>query len=66
MITNPSSHGDFNHPDICQKDNTARYKQSKRLLQSTDDNFLTQVVEEPMKRGVLLELVLTKKDWLKM
>ncbi|GAB0190477.1 hypothetical protein GRJ2_001513000 [Grus japonensis] len=53
--------GDFNHPDICWKGNT----QSRRFLQSID-NFLTQVVEEPMRRRVLLDLVLTKKDWLRM
>ncbi|GAB0203090.1 hypothetical protein GRJ2_002774600 [Grus japonensis] len=58
--------GDFNHPDICWKGNTARHAQSRRFLQSTDDNFLTQVVEEPARRGVLLDLVLTKKDWLGM
>ncbi|GAB0181788.1 mitochondrial enolase superfamily member 1 [Grus japonensis] len=35
----------------------------RRFLQSIDDNLLTQeVVEEPKRRGVLLELVLTKKE----
>ncbi|GAB0210277.1 hypothetical protein GRJ2_003493500 [Grus japonensis] len=28
--------GDFNHPDICWKGNTARHAQSSRFLQSTD------------------------------
>ncbi|GAB0206587.1 hypothetical protein GRJ2_003124300 [Grus japonensis] len=56
--------GDFNHPDICWKDNTARHAQSRRFLQSIDDNFLTQVVEEPTRRGVLLDLVLTNKEGL--
>ncbi|GAB0181056.1 hypothetical protein GRJ2_000570900 [Grus japonensis] len=56
--------GDFNHPDICWKSNTARHAQSRRFLQSIDDNFLTQVVEEPMRRGVLLDLVLTNKEGL--
>ncbi|GAB0206196.1 hypothetical protein GRJ2_003085200 [Grus japonensis] len=53
--------GDFNHP-ICWKGNTTKYAQSRRFLQSIDDNFLTQVVEEPTQRGVLLDLVLTKED----
>ncbi|GAB0207732.1 hypothetical protein GRJ2_003238900 [Grus japonensis] len=35
--------GDFNHPDICWKSNTAKHAQSRRFLQSIDDNFLTQV-----------------------
>ncbi|GAB0209089.1 hypothetical protein GRJ2_003374600 [Grus japonensis] len=56
--------GDLNHPDICWKGNTARHAQSRRFLQSTDDNFLTQVVEEPTRRGVLLDLVLTNKEGL--
>ncbi|GAB0182838.1 hypothetical protein GRJ2_000749100 [Grus japonensis] len=56
--------GDFKHPDICWKNNMARHTQSRRFLQSTDDNFLTQVVEEPTWRGVLLDLVLTNKEGL--
>ncbi|GAB0206526.1 hypothetical protein GRJ2_003118200 [Grus japonensis] len=56
--------GDLNHPDICWKGNTARHAQSRRFLQSIDDNFLTQVVEEPTRRGVLLDLVLTNKEGL--
>ncbi|GAB0179469.1 hypothetical protein GRJ2_000412200 [Grus japonensis] len=55
---------DFDHPDSCCKGNTARHTQSRRFLQSIDDNFLTQVVEEPTRRGVLLDLVLTKKGGL--
>jgi len=54
--------GDFKHPDICWEDHTARHTQSRRFLQSIDDNFLMQVVEEPMRRGVLLELVLTNEE----
>ncbi|GAB0206503.1 hypothetical protein GRJ2_003115900 [Grus japonensis] len=56
--------GDFNCPDICWKGNRARHAQSRRFLQSTDDNFLTQVVEEPTRRGVLLDLVLMNKEGL--
>ncbi|GAB0200488.1 hypothetical protein GRJ2_002514200 [Grus japonensis] len=56
--------GDFNHPDICWKGNTARHAQSRRFLQSIGDNFLTQVVEEPTRRGVLLDLVVMNKEGL--
>ena len=35
-----------------------------RFLQSIDDNFLMQVVEEPTRKGALLDLVLTKKEGL--
>ncbi|GAB0204618.1 mitochondrial enolase superfamily member 1 [Grus japonensis] len=55
---------DFNHPDICWNDNTARHAQSRRFLQSTDDNFLTQVVEEPTGTGVLLDFVLMNREGL--
>jgi len=54
--------GDFNHPDISWEDHTARHTQSRRFLQSIDDNFLMQVVEEPTRRGALLDLVLTNKE----
>ena len=38
---------------------TTKHTQSRRFLQSTDDNFFTQMEEEPKRRGVLLDLVLT-------
>jgi len=56
--------GDFNHPDISWEDHTARNKQSRRSLQSIDDNFLMQVVEEPTRKGALLDLALTNKEGL--
>ncbi|PKU30860.1 dtw domain-containing protein 2 [Limosa lapponica baueri] len=55
--------GDFNHPNICWRDNTAGHKQSKKFLECVDDNFLLQVVEE-MRRGATLDLVLTNKEGL--
>jgi len=36
--------------------------QSRRFLQSIDDNFLMKTVEEPTRRGMLLDLVLTNKE----
>ena len=44
--------------------NTAKPKKliwDKRFLQSIDGNFLMQVVEEPTRKGALLDLVLTNK-----
>ncbi|PKU44704.1 glycerol kinase [Limosa lapponica baueri] len=52
----------LNHPDICWKVYTDRNTQSRRFLQCVDDNFLTQLVEEPMRREALLDLVLTNKE----
>ncbi|GAB0183006.1 hypothetical protein GRJ2_000765900 [Grus japonensis] len=56
--------GDFNHPNICWRANTAGHKQSGRFLECTDDNFLLQVIEEPTRRGAMLDLVLTNKEGL--
>ncbi|PKU45016.1 hypothetical protein llap_4670 [Limosa lapponica baueri] len=41
-------------------DNTAGHKQSRRLLESVNDNFFLQVIEKPM-RSAMLDLVLTNK-----
>jgi len=56
--------GDFKQPDICWRDNTAGHKQSRRFLERIDDNFLLQVIEEPMGRCAMLDLVLTNKEGL--
>jgi len=56
--------GDFKHPDICCKDHTARHTQCRRFLQSIYDNFLMQVVEEPTRKGALLDLVVKNRDGL--
>ncbi|GAB0208733.1 hypothetical protein GRJ2_003339000 [Grus japonensis] len=56
--------GDFNHPDICWRDDAAGHKQSRKFLECTDDNFLLQVIEEPMRRGAMLDLVLANKEGL--
>jgi len=51
--------GDLNLLDICWKYNTAERKQSRRFLEHVEDNFLTQLVSEPTKGGVLLDLLFT-------
>ncbi|GAB0195100.1 hypothetical protein GRJ2_001975300 [Grus japonensis] len=56
--------GDFNHPDICWRDNAAERKQSRKFLECVDDNFLLQVTEEPMRRGAMLDFILTNKEGL--
>ncbi|GAB0187691.1 hypothetical protein GRJ2_001234400 [Grus japonensis] len=56
--------GDFNHPDICWRDNAAEHKQSRKFLECVDDNLLLQVTEEPMRGGAMLDLVLTNKEGL--
>ncbi|GAB0205806.1 hypothetical protein GRJ2_003046200 [Grus japonensis] len=56
--------GDFNHPDICWRDNAAERKQSRKFLECVDDNFLLQVTEKPTRRGAMLDLILTNKEGL--
>ncbi|GAB0190982.1 hypothetical protein GRJ2_001563500 [Grus japonensis] len=56
---------DIDHPNICWKDMpTAGHKQSRRFLEHIGDNFLLQVIEEPTRRGAMLDLVLTNKEGL--
>jgi len=54
--------GDFSHPNICWRDNTAGCKQCRRLLDCVVDNFCLQVIEEPTRRGAMLDLLLTHKE----
>lgn len=56
--------GDFNHPGNCWRDSRTGQRQSRRFLECTDDNFLLHVIEEPMWRGAMPDLILTnKKGW---
>ena len=56
--------GDFNFPDVCWKYNAAQRKQSRRLLEWVEDSFLTQLVQEPTRGGVLLDLLFTNREGL--
>jgi len=56
--------GDFNLLDICWKYNTAERKQSRRFLEYVEDDFLTQLVSEPMRGGALLDLLFTNREGL--
>ncbi|GAB0204009.1 mitochondrial enolase superfamily member 1 [Grus japonensis] len=49
--------GDFNHPDICWKSSMATYRQSRRLLECIEDNFLSQVIDSPTRGDVILGLM---------
>jgi len=52
----------FNPSDICWRNNTARYKQSKRFLRSINDNFLSQVTGGLMRKCALVDFILTSKE----
>ena len=54
--------GDFKHPDICWDSGVVGGRQSRRFLESVEDNFLVQVIDGPTRREALLDLVLTSAE----
>lgn len=46
---------DFNYPDISWRNSTRGTKHSRRFLEGISDNFLTQKVEEAMRKGALID-----------
>lgn len=53
---------DFNCPYNFWQDNMVNCKASRRLLESTDDNLLVQVLDRLIRGEVLLDLVLTNAE----
>ena len=51
--------GDFNHPDICWKSSMASCRQSRRLQECIEDNFLGQVIDSPTRGDAILDLMVT-------
>lgn len=47
----------FSHPYTCWENNMVSWKQSRRPLDSIDDNFHVQVLNRPTRGEVLLNLV---------
>lgn len=62
------SNWNTDHPKSqrCQRwrGTTAGHRQSRRFLAYTDDNWLLQVIEEPTRRGAVLDFALTNKEGL--
>jgi len=52
---------DFNHPGICWDSGMSGGRQSRRFLESVEDNFLVQVVNGPTQGEALLDLVPTSE-----
>ena len=50
---------DFNHPIICWKSSRVSCRQSTKLLECTEDNFLSQVIDSPTQRDAILDLLTT-------
>ena len=53
--------GDFNFPNTCWEYNIAQKKQSRRFLECMEDNFLMQLVREPMRGAAPLDLLFTNR-----
>ncbi|TRZ14270.1 hypothetical protein HGM15179_012835 [Zosterops borbonicus] len=56
--------GNFNLPAICWELNTAEKRQSRKFLECMDDNFLSQLVGEPIRGETMLDLLFTNRDGL--
>ena len=54
----------FKFPDICWIYNTADREQSQRFLEHVGDNFLTQLVKEPMRGSKILDLLFVNREGL--
>ena len=54
--------GDFSFPDICWNYNTADREHSWRFLEYVGDNFLTQLVREPMRGSNILDLLFVNRE----
>ncbi|GAB0206625.1 mitochondrial enolase superfamily member 1 [Grus japonensis] len=56
--------GDFNLPDVNWEHHTADTSRSRSFLKHLNDNFLVQVLKEPMRKGALLDLLLVNREGL--
>ncbi|GAB0203009.1 hypothetical protein GRJ2_002766500 [Grus japonensis] len=53
---------DFNHPNICWKSSTVSCRQSSRLLECIERNFLSQIIDSLIRGDVILDLMVTKAN----
>jgi len=54
--------GDFRYLDICWENNMVSCKQSRRLMECINDNFLVHILDRLTRGEALLDLVLTSVD----
>ena len=54
--------GEFNHTHICWKSSMVSYRQSRRLLEHTEDKFLSQVIDNST-RGCCAGPVACQHKW---
>ena len=53
---------DFNHLDVYWESHVVGSKQSRRLMESTEENVLVQLLDKPTRGEALLDLVLTSAE----
>jgi len=56
--------GNFNLSNVCWKYNTAERKESRKFLECVEDNFLRQLVSEPIRGGASLDLLFVNREGL--
>lgn len=56
--------GDFDLADVCWIYNTAESKQSRRFLECVEDSFLTQLLNEPARESIPLDLLHVNREGL--
>lgn len=54
--------GDFRHPSVCWRDNTAGHRQTRLFFKYSSISFLTQVIEDPLRKDALLDLIHTEME----
>lgn len=54
--------GGFSHRNNCWRGHTAGHRQTRRIMEGFGENVLTEVTEELMKGGSLLDLIVTEKE----
>jgi len=62
MMVNYFKKGEFNHSNICWRSSTVSCRQSRRLLECTEDNFMSQVIDGPTRGDGILDLLLTNAN----
>jgi len=59
MIASVCSAGGLQPPRLSWRSNTTSCRQSRRLLECTEDNFLSQLIDSPTRGNAILDLLLT-------
>ena len=59
MLIGSHAAGRLQPPNICWKSSTVSCRQSRRLLECIDNNFLSQIIDSPTRGDVILDQMVT-------